>query len=56
MGCRARPLGTGLRRHDGGGEVGCWLGMTVVWVAAPVPWVPAFAGTTVVGKWGVGWG
>ena len=48
----AWPRAPGFRigvRNDGSGERGCWLGTTVVRVAAPVPWVPAYAGTTVVG-------
>ena len=58
-GSRARLLGTGpvsvygvtfLRGHDGGGVRGCWWGMVVVVVAAPVSWVPAYAGKTVRGE------
>ena len=49
-------LGTCFRGTTVVGSVGCWLGMAVVVVTAPVPWVPAVAGTTVVGRVGVDWG
>ena len=38
----------GARDHAVTGD-GCWWGRTVVGVAAPDPWVPAYAGTTVGG-------
>ena len=54
-GCRAAPLGSGSgagMTEGGVGMTGVEVmeggGGTTVWgVAAPVPWVPAFAGTTV---------
>ena len=50
-----------VRRLRGGGfrwglATGVGLGMRVVVVAAPCPWVPAFAGTTVKVREGVGGG